>query len=96
MGKGGKVDGFSSPDQSNEQSMNPTESANLTFYTWSQIKESRKWFVINGLVYDISKFSKKHPGGERLMMNHVGQDATVGFDKFTYNCCSEKKNSTFV
>ena len=52
------------------------------YYTWSQIKESgNKWIVINDTVYDISKFYKKHPGGERLMLNHVGQDVTVSMNK---------------
>lgn len=48
------------------------------YYSWSQVKDSRnKWIVINDTVYDISKFYKKHPGGERLMLNHIGQDVTV-------------------
>jgi len=63
----------------NELSSNRDEkSPESTFYSWNEIK-SNKWIVINEKIYDIEKFSKKHPGGERLMMNHVDQDATVYF-----------------
>jgi len=58
------------------------ETQQETFYSWSEIKDNKKWIVIDGKVYDVSKFSKRHPGGERLMMNHIGQDASVRL--FTY------------
>ena len=73
MGRGGDQKG-------NTQHHDRQESAEgvLRYYSWSQIKDSRnKWIVINDTVYDISKFYKKHPGGERLMLNHIGQDVTV-------------------
>ncbi len=69
MGKGANfnIQECSSKDESKQE----------TFYSWSEIKDNKKWIVIDGKVYDVSKFSKKHPGGERLMMNHIGQDASV-------------------
>ena len=54
------------------------KSPESTFYSWNEIKLN-KWIVINEKIYDIEKFSKKHPGGERLIMNHMAQDATVCF-----------------
>nr|QBO56252.1 fatty acid desaturase 5/6-1 [Brachionus koreanus] len=48
---------------------------------WSEIRQ-KKWIVINNNVYDVSKFSKKHPGGETLLNNNVGQDATDAFTSF--------------
>jgi fatty acid desaturase len=66
----------------NELSSNRDEkSPESNFYSWNEIK-SNKWIVINEKIYDIEKFSKKHPGGERLMMNHVAQDATDAFNAF--------------
>ena len=48
------------------------------FYTWEQIKKSdNKWIVIDDVIYDVANFSKVHPGGERLLLDHVKQDATV-------------------
>eukprot|EP01064_Diplonema_japonicum_P004086 TRINITY_DN1268_c4_g1_i1.p1 TRINITY_DN1268_c4_g1~~TRINITY_DN1268_c4_g1_i1.p1 ORF type:complete len:510 (+),score=127.38 TRINITY_DN1268_c4_g1_i1:42-1571(+) len=37
------------------------------------------WVVVDGLVYDISKFAAMHPGGERVMKNHAGKDASEAF-----------------
>jgi fatty acid desaturase 2 (delta-6 desaturase) len=41
-----------------------------------------KWVVIHDTVYNIAEFSRKHPGGERLMMNHVHEDASDAFVAF--------------
>ena len=48
-----------------------------TIYTWDEIKNDKNWIVINEKVYDVTNFIKKHPGGERLMSNHIGQDVSV-------------------
>eukprot|EP01065_Artemidia_motanka_P032723 TRINITY_DN39709_c0_g1_i1.p1 TRINITY_DN39709_c0_g1~~TRINITY_DN39709_c0_g1_i1.p1 ORF type:complete len:547 (+),score=192.94 TRINITY_DN39709_c0_g1_i1:81-1643(+) len=37
------------------------------------------WMVIDGAVYDLSKFAKLHPGGERILLNFAGKDATTAF-----------------
>lgn len=68
MGRGGKVD-RTEADFADDQA--------LKVFKWEEIKQN-KWIVIEDLVYDVSRFSRKHPGGERLMLNHAGQDATVG------------------
>jgi cytochrome b involved in lipid metabolism len=51
-------------------------------YTWHEIKNRENinetiWIVINGYVYDVTKFSKRHPGGPRILKSVVNQDATV-------------------
>ena len=35
------------------------------------------WIIIDGKVYDVSNWIKRHPGGERILKNSGGQDATV-------------------
>jgi cytochrome b involved in lipid metabolism len=47
------------------------------FYTWDEIKKNNYWIVINGKVYNVQNFIKKHPGGDQIIMNHATQDATV-------------------
>ena len=37
------------------------------------------WIVIEGIVYDISKFARMHPGGERVFQTVAGKDATEAF-----------------
>ena len=40
------------------------------------------WIVIDGSVYDISKFADMHPGGELLLLQYAGKDATKEFYAF--------------
>ncbi|NXL56361.1 FADS1 desaturase, partial [Chordeiles acutipennis] len=40
------------------------------------------WLVIDRKVYDVSKFSKLHPGGSRVISHYAGQDATDAFVAF--------------
>lgn len=42
-------------------------------------KPSDAWFVINGNVYDVSKFAMMHPGGEEILYEYAGQDVTETF-----------------
>ena len=66
MGKG-------SEDSSSNQVTN--------IFQWNEIKKhntkSDLWIVIDGYVYDITKFQAKHPGGNRVVNFYSGQDATV-------------------
>lgn len=38
------------------------------------------WIIIDDLVYDVTKFVMEHPGGEEVILNLAGQDATDGFN----------------
>jgi cytochrome b involved in lipid metabolism len=57
------------------------ENGPLPSYGWEEIRKhtskSDRWMVIDGRVYDVTRWAKKHPGGERLIAHHSGQDATV-------------------
>lgn len=37
------------------------------------------WVVIKGKVYDVSKFVDEHPGGEEVLLDVAGKDATTEF-----------------
>jgi len=37
------------------------------------------WVAVNGDVYDVSKFAAMHPGGELLLLEHAGTDASDAF-----------------
>lgn len=40
----------------------------------------RAWFIIHGLVIDVTDFRKKHPAGEYVINNCLGKDATEEFE----------------
>ena len=37
------------------------------------------WVIINGGVYDVTNFLNYHPGGEDILLNYGGRDATEMF-----------------
>ena len=37
------------------------------------------WMVIYDKVYDVTEYLMKHPGGEDVMMEYLGYDATMAF-----------------
>uniref|UniRef100_A0A023GCB0 Putative cytochrome b5 ixodes scapularis cytochrome b5 n=1 Tax=Amblyomma triste TaxID=251400 RepID=A0A023GCB0_AMBTT len=37
------------------------------------------WIVIHNRVYDVTNFLNKHPGGEEILWEHAGRDATLAF-----------------
>ena len=38
------------------------------------------WMVIDGKVYDVTKFLQDHPGGEEVLLEVAGTDASEAFD----------------
>ncbi|KAJ6949069.1 cytochrome b5 [Populus alba x Populus x berolinensis] len=38
------------------------------------------WLIINGKVYDVTKFMEDHPGGDEVLLSSTGQDATDDFE----------------
>jgi cytochrome b involved in lipid metabolism len=49
-------------------------------FTMAQVK-SQKLTVISGNVYDLSKWSKTHPGGPEKIQSIMGVDGTAVFKK---------------
>ncbi len=39
------------------------------------------WSVIDGVVYDLTDWVSKHPGGDRAILGICGKDGTVAFTK---------------
>jgi len=58
--------------------------AELKEYTYEDVKrhETKKdlWLVIHDKVYAVSSFVDEHPGGEEVLMDVGGQDATDSFE----------------
>jgi cytochrome b involved in lipid metabolism len=51
---------------------NLSEEEKLNSYTWKEIRDpNKKWIVINGYVYDLTNFLRKHPGGARYFLEFV-------------------------
>lgn len=46
--------------------------------------DQRKLLAIDNKVYDATQFSKKHPGGELIISDYIGEDAIVCLDHIFY------------
>jgi cytochrome b involved in lipid metabolism len=38
------------------------------------------WIIIRKKVYDVTEFLNEHPGGDLLLLDRAGNDATIEFD----------------
>ncbi|OBA20395.1 cytochrome b5 [Metschnikowia bicuspidata var. bicuspidata NRRL YB-4993] len=61
-----------------------SDTTELKVYTSEQVKEHNTaedlWIVYNGHVYDVTKYLDEHPGGEEVIVDCAGEDATEAFD----------------
>ncbi|XP_076988976.1 cytochrome b5 type B [Tamandua tetradactyla] len=56
----------------------------VTYYRLEEVakRSSSKevWLVIHGRVYDVSSFLNEHPGGEEVLLEQAGADASESFE----------------
>ncbi|BET01155.1 Cytochrome b5 type [Nesidiocoris tenuis] len=46
-----------------------------------KVKETKStWVVIHNAVYDLTEFLNEHPGGEEVLLEQSGKDATESFE----------------
>lgn len=61
----------------------------LPEYTWDDIKDKTtnesKWLVLDGQVYNVTSWCRRHPGGSKVISHYAGQDATVSL-WFSFMC----------
>lgn len=43
-------------------------------------KDKSTWLIIHDNVYDVTKFLEEHPGGEEVLLEQAGRDATEAFE----------------
>lgn len=48
-------------------------------------EEQGYWFIIEDLVYDITPFQNKHPGGFKILRAYAGMDATPAYQKVRHH-----------
>ncbi|XP_069822209.1 cytochrome b5 type B isoform X2 [Dendropsophus ebraccatus] len=62
----------------------PSEESQVTYYTLEDVRKRNSakelWLVIHGRVYDITRFVEEHPGGEEVLFEQAGADATESFE----------------
>lgn len=59
------------------------EETGLDIYSLSEVSQHETfddcWIVVFDKVYDVTSFLLEHPGGEEVMLENAGRDATLAF-----------------
>ncbi|XP_037671657.1 cytochrome b5 type B isoform X3 [Choloepus didactylus] len=60
------------------------EETSVTYYRLEEVAKRNSseeiWLVIHGRVYDVSSFLNEHPGGEEVLLEQAGLDASESFE----------------
>lgn len=69
-------------------------------YTMEEVKAHNTkdscWLVMEGNVYDVTKFLDDHPGGANLILDETGKDATEAFDDAEHSKKAQNKRKEFL
>ncbi|XP_012597829.1 cytochrome b5 type B isoform X1 [Microcebus murinus] len=56
----------------------------VTYYRLEEVAQRNSlkelWLVIHGRVYDVTRFLNEHPGGEEVLLEQAGIDASESFE----------------
>jgi len=68
--------------QSEQEPIDPTKETKEYTYADVAAHDSKHdlWMVVHDKVYNVGNFVDEHPGGEEVMMDVGGQDATESFE----------------
>ncbi|KAL6497889.1 hypothetical protein OROHE_026916 [Orobanche hederae] len=53
------------------------------------------WLVINGKVYNVTKFLEDHPGGDEVLVSSTGKDATDDFEDVGHSATAKAMMEEF-
>ncbi|KAG7230459.1 hypothetical protein INR49_024568 [Caranx melampygus] len=76
--------GNGSANNINGEENGDTVACDVKYYTLEQIRlhnmSNDTWLIIHDKVYDITSFLEEHPGGEEVLLEQAGADATESFE----------------
>eukprot|EP00051_Salpingoeca_urceolata_P018272 m.255533 g.255533 ORF g.255533 m.255533 type:complete len:102 (-) comp19162_c1_seq4:366-671(-) len=58
--------------------------------------DSDCWMVVRGNVYDVTKFLDEHPGGEEIMLEVAGKDATEQYNDVGHSTDADEIMKKFL
>uniref|UniRef100_A0A8D0BBF2 Cytochrome b5 n=1 Tax=Salvator merianae TaxID=96440 RepID=A0A8D0BBF2_SALMN len=70
------------------------------YYTLEEIQKHNTsqstWIILNHRVYDLTKFLEEHPGGEEVLREQAGGDATENFEDVGHSTDARELSETFI
>ena len=72
----------------------------VKYYTLVEIREHNHnkstWLILHHKVYDVTKFLEEHPGGEEVLREQAGNDATENFEDVGHSSDARELSKTFI
>ncbi|XP_018613020.2 cytochrome b5-like [Scleropages formosus] len=72
----------------------------VKFYRLSEVQERNTfkstWIIINYKIYDVTKFLEEHPGGEEVLREQAGGDATESFEDVGHSSDARQMTESFL
>ncbi|XP_073754144.1 cytochrome b5 isoform X8 [Callorhinus ursinus] len=72
----------------------------VKYYTLEEIQKhnhSRStWLILHHKVYDLTKFLEEHPGGEEVLREQAGGDATESFEDVGHSTDARELSTTYI
>lgn len=69
-------------------------------FTMDQVSNHKSktdcWFVIDGRVYDVTNFLEEHPGGDEVLLEASGGDATQDFESVGHSTDAQGMMKTYL
>ncbi|AWP01579.1 putative cytochrome b5-like [Scophthalmus maximus] len=76
--------GNGSADRTTVEDNGEPAASDVKYYTLEEIREHNlsndTWLIIKEKVYDVTGFLEEHPGGEEVLLEQAGGDATESFE----------------
>uniref|UniRef100_A0AAA9SHW5 Cytochrome b5 n=1 Tax=Bos taurus TaxID=9913 RepID=A0AAA9SHW5_BOVIN len=72
----------------------------VKYYTLEEIQKHNNskstWLILHYKVYDLTKFLEEHPGGEEVLREQAGGDATENFEDVGHSTDARELSKTFI
>ncbi|XP_047553098.1 cytochrome b5 isoform X3 [Lutra lutra] len=72
----------------------------VKYYTLEEIQKHNHskstWLILHHKVYDLTKFLEEHPGGEEVLREQAGGDATESFEDVGHSTDARELSQTYI
>ncbi|XP_056594163.1 cytochrome b5 [Triplophysa dalaica] len=80
--------------------VNGSDAEGVKYYRLSEVEERNSfkstWIIIHNKVYDVTKFLEEHPGGEEVLREQAGGDATESFEDVGHSTDAREMASSML